>query len=83
MAPPISQGIVEFKCDLSAAQTALSHFWEHTVGSAHAFAALRADWQEQLRCAHYELPINGWKDLYRRGSATAQCCGSESSSKRG
>ena len=55
MARPSSQGIVEFKCDLSAGPTTLSHFWEHTVGSAHALLALRVDWQEQLRRAHYEL----------------------------
>jgi xylan 1,4-beta-xylosidase len=54
MAPTCTKGIVEFKCDLSTAPTTLSHFWEHTVGSAHAPVAFRADWQEQLRRAHYE-----------------------------
>ena len=45
----------EFECDISAPGTSLEHFWEHTVGSAHAPIALRADWQEQLRRAHDEL----------------------------
>jgi xylan 1,4-beta-xylosidase len=46
---------IEFTGDLSTAPSTLPHFWEHTVGSAHAPIALRADWQDQLRRAHYEL----------------------------
>ena len=44
-----------FFCDLAEATTPLPHFWEHTVGSDHAPAALRADWQRQLKRAHDEL----------------------------
>jgi xylan 1,4-beta-xylosidase len=44
-----------FAGDLTAASTALPHFWEHTVGSGHATLGLRADWQNQLRRAHTEL----------------------------
>lgn len=54
-APTSSRGLVEFTCDLSAGPTPLPHFWEHTIGSAHAPVALRADWQDQLRRAHFEL----------------------------
>lgn len=50
-----TQARPEFECDLSAPGTSLEHFWEHTVGSAHAPLALRADWQKQLRRAHYQL----------------------------
>jgi xylan 1,4-beta-xylosidase len=46
---------VNFFCDLSAATGALTHCWEHTVGSDHAPMALRADWQQQLRHCHDEL----------------------------
>ena len=28
--------MIDFHCNLSAAGTALPHFWEHTVGSDHA-----------------------------------------------
>src|SRR6516165_3904153 len=48
-------GEAHFVCDWSASPTALTHFWEHTVGSCHAPLALRADWQSQLRRAHEEL----------------------------
>jgi xylan 1,4-beta-xylosidase len=44
-----------FFCDLAEATISLPHFWEHTVGSDHAPAALRADWQSQLKRAHEEL----------------------------
>ncbi len=44
-----------FKCDVNGAASALSHFWEHTVGSDHALMALRADWRQQMRRAHDEL----------------------------
>ena len=44
-----------FKCDVNGATSPLPHFWEHTVGSDHALMALRADWREQMRCAHDEL----------------------------
>ena len=44
-----------FFCDLAEATTPLPHFWEHTIGSDHARAALRSDWQRQLKRAHDEL----------------------------
>ncbi|HXT03506.1 MAG TPA: glycosyl hydrolase [Casimicrobiaceae bacterium] len=44
-----------FTFDCRGAGTALSHFWEHTVGSDHARMALRADWRAQLERAHREL----------------------------
>jgi xylan 1,4-beta-xylosidase len=44
-----------FAGDLSGRATALSHFWEHTVGSGHATLALRADWQAQMKRAHDDL----------------------------
>jgi xylan 1,4-beta-xylosidase len=46
-----------FAGDLSGRATALSHFWEHTVGSCHANLALRADWQAQMKRAHDDLGI--------------------------
>ena len=46
---------VEFSGDLSGRATALTHFWEHTVGSGHATLGLRADWQAQLKRARQEL----------------------------
>ena len=46
---------VNFFCDLSDSTGALTHCWEHTVGSDHAPMALRADWQRQLRRCHDEL----------------------------
>jgi xylan 1,4-beta-xylosidase len=45
----------KFTCKLSNAASALTHSWEHTVGSGHAPLALRADWQAQLRRCHQEL----------------------------
>lgn len=48
-------GQVEFRCSFSDTPAPLTHFWEHTVGSAHAPLALRADWQAQLRRCHHEL----------------------------
>ena len=44
-----------FFCDLAEATIPLPHFWEHTVGSDHARAALRADWQRHLKRAHDDL----------------------------
>jgi xylan 1,4-beta-xylosidase len=44
-----------FTCDLNAPATPFPHYWEHTVGSAHALLALRADWQAQLQRCHEEL----------------------------
>jgi xylan 1,4-beta-xylosidase len=44
-----------FFCDLAEATTPLPHFWEHTIGSEHPRAALRSDWQQQLKRAHDEL----------------------------
>ena len=46
---------VVFSGDLNGRATALSHFWEHTVGSGHATLGLRADWQSQLRRVRQEL----------------------------
>jgi len=46
---------INFYCDLAEPTTPFPHFWEHTVGSDHAPAALRADWQQQLRRCHNEL----------------------------
>ena len=46
---------ITFFCDLAEATTPFPHFWEHTVGSDHAPAALRADWQRQLQQCHDEL----------------------------
>jgi len=40
---------LQFRCCLWDEATALTHFWEHTVGSGHAPLALRGDWQQQLR----------------------------------
>lgn len=50
-----SSGGAVFSCDLKLASTPLPHFWEHTVGSAHAALALRKDWQEQLTRCKKEL----------------------------
>lgn len=44
-----------FTGDLTGPSTALTHFWEHTVGSGHASLCLRADWQTQLKTAHRDL----------------------------
>lgn len=44
-----------FESDLAASTTPLTHAWEHTVGSGRALLALRADWREQLRHAHFDL----------------------------
>ncbi len=44
-----------FNCDARQKGSALTHFWEHTVGSDHAAMALRADWRAQLKRAHDEL----------------------------
>ncbi len=44
-----------FFCDLAEATTPLPHFWEHTISGDHARAALRSDWQRQLKRAHDEL----------------------------
>ncbi len=44
-----------FSFDCRGASAPLPHFWEHTVGSDHAWMALRADWREQLDRAHREL----------------------------
>jgi xylan 1,4-beta-xylosidase len=46
---------VDFFCRLTDAARPLRHTWQHTVGSDHAPVALRADWQEQLRCCRREL----------------------------
>src|SRR5690242_6545574 len=48
-------GIATFRCTVSDKATPFPHFWEHTVGSARAVIALRADWQDQLRRCHEEL----------------------------
>ncbi len=44
-----------FSGDWGGPATAFPHFWEHTVGSGHATLGLRADWQAQLKRAHYDL----------------------------
>jgi xylan 1,4-beta-xylosidase len=46
---------ITFFCNLAEGGVPLTHFWEHTVGSDHAPAALRADWQSQLQRCHEEL----------------------------
>ena len=46
-----------FTIDLTGRTTALTHYWEHTVGSGHATLALRADWQAQMKRAHEDLGI--------------------------
>jgi xylan 1,4-beta-xylosidase len=46
---------VTFSCDLQSASSALNHYWEHTVGSGHAYLALRADYEKQLLRCHSEL----------------------------
>ena len=46
---------ITFFCNLAEATTPLPHFWEHTVGSDHAPAALRADWQRQLEHCRNDL----------------------------
>lgn len=48
-------GIANFRCRVSDKAAPFPHFWEHTVGSARAVIALRADWQEQLRRCREEL----------------------------
>ena len=48
---------IDFECQLAAASIPLSHAWEHTVGSGRAMLALRADWREQLRRAHFDLGL--------------------------
>jgi xylan 1,4-beta-xylosidase len=53
LAPPDS--MPDFTCQLSAAASPFTHFWEHTVESDHAAIALRADWQNQLQRCHDEL----------------------------
>ena len=44
----------KFTCKLSDAPSALTHSWEHTVGSDSA-ARLACRWQAQLRRSHEEL----------------------------
>lgn len=44
-----------FSCNLDAKGKPLNHVWAHTIGSGHAEATLRADWQQQMRRAHEEL----------------------------
>ena len=67
----------DFECQLAAASIPLSHAWEHTVGSGRALLALRADWREQLRRAHFDLGLRHVRfhgmldDDIRRCSATA------------
>ena len=46
--------MLNFKIN-SNSKTAFSHYWEMCVGSSHAYTALRADYQEQLRKVHQEL----------------------------
>jgi xylan 1,4-beta-xylosidase len=46
---------VTFHIRQSAPTTPLKHVWTHTVGSCHAPLALRADWQDHLRCCRREL----------------------------
>ena len=46
---------IDFECNLTAAPIPLAHVWEHTVGSGRALLALRADWREHLRRAHFDL----------------------------
>ncbi len=46
---------ISFPCDLNGPTTPLRHPWRHCVGSCHAPTALRADWQQQLSRARYEL----------------------------
>ena len=46
---------IVFECRLAAAPIPLSHAWEHTVGSGRALLALRADWREHVRRAHFDL----------------------------
>jgi len=46
---------INFDCSLAAAPIPLAHVWEHTVGSGRALLALRADWREHLRRAHFDL----------------------------
>src|SRR5678816_4032047 len=46
---------IDFECNLTAAPIPLAHAWEHTVGSGRALLALRADWREHLRRAHFDL----------------------------
>lgn len=47
--------MTEFTCSLNGKTTALTHSWEHCVGSGHAPMALRADWRDQLLRCHLEL----------------------------
>ena len=48
---------IEFECNLAAAPIPHCHAWDYTVGSSHALLALRADWREQLRRAHFDLRL--------------------------
>jgi len=41
--------------DLTKPTEYFPHYWEKCVGSGHALLALRSDWQNSLRQAHYEL----------------------------
>lgn len=48
---------VSFSSDFQLPSVALTHFWEHTIGSGHATLALRADWQAQLTRTQADLGI--------------------------
>lgn len=44
-----------FTIDTAQKGTSFPHYWEMCVGSCHAYTALRADWQVQMKKAHDEL----------------------------
>lgn len=46
--------MIEFQVNYGVS-TPFPHYWELCVGSCHAYTALRADYQEQLKKAHDEL----------------------------
>jgi len=46
---------VRFSIDAAQKGTPFPHYWELCVGSCHAYTALRADWQAQMKRTHNEL----------------------------
>src|ERR1044072_4759749 len=46
---------INFECTLAAAPISLAHSWGDSGGSGRALLALRADWREHLRRAHFDL----------------------------
>lgn len=46
---------MRFTVDAAQKGSSFPHYWEMCVGSCHAYTALRADWQAQMKKAHDDL----------------------------